>query len=151
MKKGFKIKTEDTYATVMMSVGGMQDTTIVAQLLDTSDKVVKQTTSNDGNVEFFYVNPGTYYMRMFVDSNRNGIWDTGEYAGKKQAETTYYYPEKIECRAKWDLNLSWNPESTPLYLQKPLAITRQKPEKDKTIRRRNAERASKLGIPYPQP
>ncbi len=149
MKKGFKVKTEDAYATLMFSISGMSDTTVVAQLLDGSDKVVKEASSGNGNVTFFYVSPGTYYLRLFVDSNRNGKWDTGEYATGRQAEATYYYPEKIECRAKWDLNLTWNPDATPLYRQKPLAITKQKPEKDKTIRRRNAERADKLGIPYP--
>ena len=30
-----------------------------------------------------------------------------------------------------------------------MTITKQKPEKEKTIKRRNQERAEKLGIPYP--
>ncbi|MBF1530184.1 MAG: hypothetical protein HXN96_09645, partial [Prevotella salivae] len=51
-------------------------------------------------------------------------------------------------KAKWDLTESWNPTSTPLYLQKPGAITKQKADKQKTIRRRNAERAKQMGLPY---
>ena len=148
-KQGFKVKTEDSYATVLFDLTGMADTTVVVQLLNSSDAVVKETSTDNGRAEFFYVKPDTYYARMFIDSNKNGIWDTGEYALDKQAETTYYYHDKIECKAKWDLTLTWNPTSRSLNLQKPMAITKQKPEKEKTITRRNLERAEKLGIPYP--
>ena len=148
-KQGFKVKTEDSYATLMFDITGMADTTVVVQLLNTSDAMVKETSTTNGRAEFYYIKPGTYYARMYVDSNKNGKWDTGDYAADRQAETTYYYPEKIECKEKWDLTLTWNPMSRSLYLQKPLEITKQKPEKEKTIKRRNQERASKLGIPYP--
>ncbi len=148
-KQGFKVKTEDSYATILFDITGMADTTVVMQLLNSSDAVVKEAATDNGRVEFYYIKPDTYYARMFIDSNRNGIWDTGDYAADRQPETTYYYPDKIECKAKWDLTLTWNPVSRSLNLQKPMAITKQKPEKEKTITRRNQERAAKLGIPYP--
>ena len=148
-KQGFKVKTEDSYATLMFDITGMADTTVVVQLLNTSDAMVKETSTTNGRAEFYYIKPGTYYARMYVDSNKNGKWGTGDYAADRQAETTYYYPEKIECKEKWDLTLTWNPMSRSLDRQKPLEITKQKPEKEKTIKRRNQERASKLGIPYP--
>ena len=148
-KLGFKVKTEDSYATILFDITGMADTTVVVQLLNSSDAVVKEAATDNGRVEFYYIKPDTYYARMFIDSNRNGIWDTGDYAADRQPETTYYYPDKIECKAKWDLTLTWNPVSRSLNLQKPMAITKQKPEKEKTITRRNQERAAKLGIPYP--
>lgn len=148
-KQGFKVKTEDSYTTLMFDITGMADTTVVVQLLNTSDAMVKETSTTNGRAEFYYIKPGTYYARMYVDSNKNGKWDTGDYAADRQAETTYYYPEKIECKEKWDLTLTWNPMSRSLDRQKPLEITKQKPEKEKTIKRRNQERASKLGIPYP--
>ena len=148
-KQGFKVRSEDSYATVLFEVAGMKDTTIVVQLLSSSDEVVKEVSTDNGTAEFFYVKPGTYYARMFIDSNRNGEWDTGLYAGDRQAETTYYYPEKLECKEKWDMTLTWNPTSRKPFMQKPLEITKQKPEKEKTIRRRNLERARELGIPYP--
>lgn len=148
-KTGFKIQTEDAFATLMFNITGMADTTVVVQMLNNSDEVVKETTTTDGNASFFYVKPGTYYARMFIDSNKNGKWDTGEYAADRQAETTYYYPEKIECKAKWDLNLTWNPTARSLEKQKPMEITKQKPEQEKTIKKRNLDRAKSMGIPYP--
>ena len=148
-KQGFKVKTEDAYATLLFDITGMADTTVVVQLLNSQDVMVKEVSTSNGRAEFFYIKPDTYYARMFIDTNKNGIWDTGDYAADRQAETTYYYPDKIECKAKWDLTLTWNPTSRSLNLQKPMTITKQKPEKEKTIKRRNQERAEKLGIPYP--
>lgn len=148
-KQGFKVKTEDSYATLLFNITGMADTTVVVQLLNSQDVMVKEVSTSNGRAEFFYIKPDTYYARMFIDSNNNGVWDTGDYAADRQAETTYYYPDKIECKAKWDLTLTWNPTSRSLNLQKPMTITKQKPEKEKTIKRRNQERAEKLGIPYP--
>ena len=148
-KQGFKVKTEDAYATLLFDITGIADTTVVVQLLNSQDVMVKEVSTSNGRAEFFYIKPDTYYARMFIDSNNNGVWDTGDYAADRQAETTYYYPDKIECKAKWDLTLTWNPTSRSLNLQKPMTITKQKPEKEKTIKRRNLERAEKLGIPYP--
>lgn len=148
-KQGFKVKTEDAYATLLFDITGMADTTVVVQLLNSQDVMVKEVSTSNGRAEFFYIKPDTYYARMFIDTNNNGVWDTGDYAADRQAETTYYYPDKIECKAKWDLTLTWNPTSRSLNLQKPMTITKQKPEKEKTIKRRNLERAEKLGIPYP--
>ena len=60
----------------------------------------------------------------------------------------FYYPEEIECKAKWDINLNWQPASRPLYRQKPEAITKQKADQQRRITQRNIERARKLGIEY---
>ncbi len=148
IKKGFKVKSEDDYSTLLVTLIGMQDTSIVVQLLNGSDAVVKEVVAEKGIAHFFYLNPGTYYMRMFIDTNQNGKWDTGDYDADRQPETVYYYPEEIECKAKWDVSRTWNPTERLLSRQKPGKITKQKPDKEKTIKRRNFERARDLGIPY---
>ena len=141
IKKGFRVKTDDAFATILFDLSSVTDSTIVVQLLDSSDKVVKQVSSKNGVAEFFYISPGTYYARLFFDTNNNGVWDTGDYYSNKQPEKTCYYPEKIECKALRDYTLTWNPESTSGERQKPMAITKQKPDAEKTIKHRNAERA----------
>ena len=96
----------------------------------------------------FYVEPSTYYVRAFIDRNKNGLWDTGDYARNEQPEEVYYYPEKVECKAKWDVTVSWNLKSKPLNTQKPGEITKQKADNKKTIRHRNQERAREKGLEY---
>lgn len=149
-KLGFKIKSNDEFSTLFLNITSLTDSNLVVQLLDGSDKVVRQTKANNGVAEFFYLEPGKYYVRLFVDHNDNGIWDTGCYGEDRQAEEVYYYPGMLELRAKWDLPESWDPLARPLNRQKPSEITKQKPDKEKKVKNRNAERAKKLGIEYIQ-
>ena len=147
-KQGLKVNGSDTYGNLFMTINLFRDSSVVVQLLNKSDKVIKEAPLHDGVATFHYLKPDSYYIRMFIDTNDNGIWDTGEYP-HRQAETVYYYPEAIEVRAKWDVKESWNPTVTPLYQQKPGELVKQKADKQKKqIRNRNAERAKSMGIEY---
>lgn len=149
IKKGANIRKEEDFTTIIFNVVQLEDAPYVGQLLDGQDKVVKQISSPDGKLSFNYVKPGEYYLRVFADNNKNGRWDTGNYEDDRQAEKVYYYPEKIECKAHWPLEKSWNPESGKTL--KPSAITKQKPDKEKRIKKQNQIRAQKLGIIYIPP
>ena len=139
MKKAIKVKSLDAYSALFINLLNV-DTCAVVQLLNNADKVVKSVRARSGKADFYYVNPSTYYLRMFVDRNQNGIWDTGNYDEQLLPEEVYYYPRPLELRAMWDTSQDWRPLATPLYRQKPTAITKQKPDKEKQPKNRNAER-----------
>jgi len=147
-KQGIKVKTEDEYGTLKLTISGVEDSLMVVQLLNSSDKVIKQARVKNHVAEFNYLKPDKYYVSAFIDNNGNGIWNTGNYAEDRQAEAVYYYPREIEAKAKWDLNLSWNVTALPVFKQKPEKITKQKPEAAKKLQNRNVERARQLGIEY---
>lgn len=148
IKQGFKVNSLDTYGTLLVNITSLHDLPLIVQLLDAQDKVVKEAKTVNGVAEFYYLKPQKYYMRLIVDRNNNGKWDTGNYDSDQQAEEVYYYPEAIECKAKWDLTESWDPLARELSLQKPGAITKQKPDKEKKVKNQNVQRAAKLGIQY---
>ena len=151
LKQGFKVKSLDSFSSLIFTFEGMAGKNIIAYLLDKGGNTTKTATTTDGAVQFFYIKPGTYYLQMLVDHNGNGQWDTGNYDEDLQPEEVYYYPHAIECKEKWDVTLSWNPKSTPLLQQKPRVLIKQKDEKKKaTIKNRNAERARQKGIEYIQ-
>ena len=149
-KSGFAIKSNDDYSSILMTMQDTRGKHVVVELLDTKEAVVKRVSTTSGTAEFFYVNPGSYYMRMFIDRNANGRWDTGDYDADMQPEDVYYYFDKIECKAKWDLVLTWNPTARLLNEQKPAALVKQKAERKKTVKSRNLDRAKQLGIQYVQ-
>ena len=149
IKQGFKVNSLDTYGTLLVNVThSFDDKPLLVQLLNGQDQVVKQVKAVNGVAEFYYLKPDKYYLRLIVDRNGNGQWDTGCYDRDEQAEEVYYYPELIECKAKWDLTESWDPTARELSRQKPGAITKQKPDKEKKVKNQNAQRAKKLGIEY---
>ena len=150
IKQGIKVKSLDNYSTLVFNISGTDaaDSTIIVQMLNSNDAMIKEVRVQNGKAKIEYVNPGKYYFRAFVDTNGNGVWDTGDYDADCQPEAVYYYPKEIECKAKWDVTESWNLTAKPRFEQKPQAITKQKPEKAKQLKNRNAERAKQLGIEY---
>lgn len=148
IKRGLGVGKNETYSTINIKLQDMPQTPIVAQLLDTSDKPIKQVNVTDQNITMYYVKPGQYYMRIFVDQDQNGIWTSGDIEKGLAPEPVYYYHDPIECKEKWDVRLSWSPKTLALYKQKPDKLIKQKGEKEKKLIRRNLERAAKLGKVY---
>ncbi len=142
IETSIKVREMSEFSTLFVNVNLpiQPNETAYIQLLDGSDKVVKTVRMEDGKAEFYYISPATYYLRLFVDSNNNGIWDTGNYDERKQPEAVYYYPQEIALKADWEIEQTWNVLSTPIYEQKPEKITKQKPDKAKTVQNKNAER-----------
>lgn len=138
-KRTITMKSLETYSTLFIALQGNLTNPYV-QLLDGSDKVVKTIKAKNNKADFYFITPGTYYLRMFCDINDNGVWDTGDYDAQLQPEPVYYFPNALVLRANWEITEEWNPTARPLAKQKPAKITKQKPDKVKTIKNRNAER-----------
>ena len=147
-KKAISVKKEDDYTSITFHVAKIEEAPYIGQLIDKSDKVVREVISETGDITFPYVKPGEYYFRVIADTNGNGKWDTGDYGDDRQAETVNYYPEKIECKEHWPVEKNWNPANVSPFRLKPAEITKQKAEKDKKKKDRNIERARQLGIQY---
>lgn len=149
IKQGIKVSSNEEFGSLIVNVSGQRDSsTVIVQLLGSSDNVQKETKVVDGSAEFFYLKAGKYYLRAFVDNNDNGQWDTGDYYADLQPEEVFYYPKEVECKEKWDITIGWDFNATPVARQKPQAITKQKSEQEKKLRNRNADRAKQLGIEY---
>ena len=148
-KQGLKVKSLDEYSTLNIKLSGIADSLpLRVRLLNKSDAIVKDVLAKDGVAKFEYVNPDTYYLSALIDTNGNGVWDTGDYDADRQAEAVYYYPREIEIKERWDVTQQWNLTAVPRYKQKPLAITKQKADAEKKLRNRNLDRARELGIEY---
>ncbi|MBO4613100.1 MAG: Ig-like domain-containing protein [Bacteroidaceae bacterium] len=143
IKSDFRVRSLDEYGSFFVHLVGIEpnDTSdYIVQMLNKSDKPVNQLVAQDGRADFFYMKPGEYYMRLIIDRNRNGIWDTGDYNSKLQPEEVYYFPRPIPIRAKFEVEQDWNFRSIDLTKQKPKAITKQKADKEKTIKDKNRKR-----------
>lgn len=149
IKQGIKVSSNEEFGSLIVNVSGQRDSsTVIVQLLGSSDNVQKEAKVVDGAAEFFYLKAGKYYLKAFVDNNDNGLWDTGDYYADLQPEEVFYYPKEVECKEKWDITIGWDLNATPVAQQKPQAITKQKSEQEKKLRNRNADRAKQLGIEY---
>lgn len=133
----FKIKTADQYGNLYIPILGV-DTTAYVELLNSSDVPVRKVPVKDGGALFWDLKPDKYYVRLVLDLNNNGKWDTGNYAGKRQPEEVFYMPKYFEIRSNWDLaeEQPWDFRAIPFAKQKLLDITKNKP-KEATQKKRN--------------
>lgn len=139
LKRTINVKGMDKFSQLTVNLINA-DTTAIVSLLNMSGKEVKRQKVKDGHVDFFFIDPGAYYLSLFYDRNGDGEWTTGDYALQKQAEETYFYPNQLNLKAQWEITQDWNPTATPLFKQKPEKITKQKPETKKERRGKNAQR-----------
>lgn len=123
----FTVKKLEDYAALFFKVKGLEGPGVV-ELLDSKDDSVRTARVEDGEAAFLYIDPGTYYARLYVDANGNGRYDRGDVKLGVQPEETYYYPKKITLKKNWDFEQAWDINELPVDAQKPEDIKKNKPE-----------------------
>ncbi|WP_430813352.1 Ig-like domain-containing domain [Carboxylicivirga sp. RSCT41] len=107
----FSVKSVDSYGLIRIQVLNPQKNWLV-QLINRKDIIVQQKyiRNETGKIGFRYINPGEYMLRIVVDENMNGEWDSGNYYERIQPEQMYYFPKKLNVRKNWEDNHgTWDP------------------------------------------
>lgn len=120
----------EDYAALFFNIGDLGSDSAIVELLS-SDKPVRLEPVRNGVATFEYVTPGAYYARLFIDRNHNGRWDTGSVADTVQPEDVFYFSKKLNLKKNWDVEQQWNIYETPVDLQKPEDIKKNKPPRPK--------------------
>lgn len=140
LEQKFKVKSEDQYGQLAIRISGVDNIPSFIELLDKSDKPFRRSRVIDDVAVFKDLDPGTYYARITMDRNNNGVWDTGDYNKNIQPEMVCYSPKIFEIKAffEYDEQDPWVIDPSTLASQKPLDITKQKPQ-DKDSRKKQLE------------
>ncbi len=124
----FRIKPEDSYGHLYINIIGNDTLPAFVELLNSKDEPVRKATVKGGGVLFMDLKPEKYYARLVIDTNRNGEWDTGNYAERLQPEEVFYCPKVFTVLQNFQHEETWNIRLTPWLKQKPLEITKNKPK-----------------------
>lgn len=138
VEREFKTKAEEDYSSLALQIAGLETgETAVVELLDGSGNPMRRVPVVRGQALFKYLDPGTYYARLIEDLDGDGLFTTGEMADAvgpdgaavmRLPEAGYYYPKKINVKKNWDVDQLWNPFETPVDLQKPESLKKNKPQ-----------------------
>ena len=131
----FTTKSTEDYSALFVNVSGLTDSAYV-EVLGRDDNPVATEPVRNGVAEFNFLNPGDYYLRLFIDRNHNCEYDTGNLLDSIQPEEVYYYPKKLVLKKNWDVEQTWDIYETAIDLQKPKDIKKNKPKDNKKRRRR---------------
>ena len=70
------------------------------------NKVIGKCTSGE-KLNFTKLVATKYQLRLVLDENQDGKWTPGNYSENKQPEKVFYYPEEINLRANWELEIDF--------------------------------------------
>ncbi len=105
LKYTYRTKAVSDYGTLNFTLQGVNKFPVIIELVDANLKVAATEYLTENKAVYFdYINPGSYYLRIVYDANKNKTWDTGNYLEQRQPESIIYYPKKIEIRSNWSLN-----------------------------------------------
>lgn len=149
MELSFSEHKPEEYAHLLFQIKGISGKAFVC-LLNDKDKVVQRAEVKGNQAKFVNVLPGTYYARMVEDLNGNGEWDHGTLIPRLQPEPVYYFNGELNLRANWSISQNWDVDELPIYRQKPLKVTQNKPKEKQEKKSKNAEYYAKMGITPPQ-
>lgn len=140
MDQKFVIQKEGYYAKIILLIENLKGPGIV-QLLKNTDKeeVLQQIRIQaDSEIEFPYLKPEKYKIRLILDANNNGKWDTGNIDKGIQPERVMYFSKILKLRSNFEVRESWAlPDG--LQYEKEL-IDEDKPEVDSNRRQTNVGR-----------
>jgi uncharacterized protein (DUF2141 family) len=93
------------YGNLKVNLSGVKRYPVILEVLDDNGAVFYSKIANNKETQMIFetIEPKQYTLRVIYDDNSNGLWDTGDYLAKKQAEEIIYYPKKIDVRANWDV------------------------------------------------
>ena len=93
------------YGNLTLNLSGEVTYPLIVELLDDKGELIREIYATQPKVfEFNNLDPKNYGVRIILDENKNGKWDTGNYLKKIQPEVIKYYPDIIEIRANWEKN-----------------------------------------------
>ena len=105
----FKTQKEDFYGKIILTISGLSGPAIVELLGNEKDEKVLQKIQilEDGEIQFPYLKPEKYKIRLILDSNKNGKWDTGYLKDGLQPEEVVYYPKILKTRSNFEIEEAW--------------------------------------------
>lgn len=91
------------YGDLRILLEGQVSYPLIVQVINEKGELVREIVADaPQGFDFPSLSPGQYGLRVILDTNGNGKWDTGSYLKKQQPERVSYYPDLIEIRANWE-------------------------------------------------
>lgn len=97
----YTILDPSDYGIIRGTVSNPSQKPFFIELLDKDFKTVVKTVNTSPFV-FKNIKPATYHLRLIVDENKNGRWDSGDYTRKKQPEHVLVFPSELLIKSNFE-------------------------------------------------
>ena len=100
----FEFKDDEYYGVV----SGKLETKLQNYYIELISKDFKNLYFNkakaQGVFSFKKIPPGSYFIRVIIDKNKNGVWDKGNIIKNLEPEKIIYFESLVEIRSNWDID-----------------------------------------------
>ena len=107
----YKLETLNTsdYGNLRINLENVEQYPIIVELTNSQGEIAySEYMQSNTQIDFNLIKPAPYTIRVIYDENKNEIWDSGNFLGKRQAEEVIYFPKEIDVRANWDVEQAFN-------------------------------------------
>jgi uncharacterized protein (DUF2141 family) len=106
----FKLFGKDNYGTLKVKViTPEKDKSYILDVVNENKIVINSLNiRQDTSVNFTNYKSGKYFIRITYDTNKNGIWDTGNVALRLQPEKIWDEPKELSIKPMWERNETIN-------------------------------------------
>jgi len=109
MKFLFQTKSITDYGTMAVKMSVASGKNWIVQLIDDKENIYRQSYLHaDTTLNYDYLDPRSYRLKVIEDLNNNNQWDPGDYLEHRQPERVLYYRESLTVRANWDVEVKWD-------------------------------------------
>ena len=105
LQLALRTKKPADYGSVYLQLVGVPSYPIIVQLTDENENLIRSlpVAAPQRRIVFSNLQPKKYYVRLIVDENKNGQWDTGRFLDRRAPEKVYHHEPLLDVRANWEL------------------------------------------------
>lgn len=103
----YKIMTRNSsdYGNLRVNLTNVKRFPVLVELTnDKGNVVASEYSSKETTIDFMFLEPSKYTLRVIYDANGNKEWDSGNFLAKIQPEEVVYFPKEIDVRGNWDVD-----------------------------------------------
>jgi len=103
----YKVTTKNAtdYGNLRVNLSNVKQFPVIVELTnEKGDVIVSEYSDKATSVDFMFLEPAKYTLRVIYDANGNKEWDTGNFLERRQPEEVVYFPKEIDVRANWDVD-----------------------------------------------
>lgn len=102
----FKFETQSTnlYGNLFLTLENVKSFPIIIELTNSKgDVFASEYSEGETKINFKLIDPNSITLRIIYDTNKNKVWDSGNYLEKVQPEEVVIIQKSIQVRANWDV------------------------------------------------
>ena len=107
----YKVNTRNStdYGNLRVNLSNVKQFPVIVQLTNEKGDVIASEYSDKAtSIDFMFLEPSKYTLRVIYDANKNKEWDSGNFLERRQPEVVVYFPKEIDVRSNWDVDQTFD-------------------------------------------